>query len=623
MPPYVKKAASQPPEGKIRLSQMVTTFGPGAMVDLVDHAVLVGGLDFWDYNRQESSMSLAEPRLRELLVEKLKKLDRPTLSMETPFLLPPVGDDASPNRNLGVKVLEFPEWFVCQNPKCRALVRARSLERKKSRYIHKCLGRKKPEVCVSVRFVAVCRAGHVADFPWIAYAHNELPICQVPSLSLVEGPTGDFSEIVVKCSCTAERPLNEAKQKPFSMRCWGHRPWLGPDADEECDETLRLLVRTATNSYYAQVQRILSIEEPGRELEKKIRGDWRLMKDVNAANIAAFRTVEVFRVAVGEASDEQVLETIGAIKRNETPAMPPPRTAEYLKFVAQPFEKPGERAPTEAVFFARRYDPPEGLSERRGTREESPAKISRLVLAHKLREVRTQVGFTRLEAIGPDLQGEFDLRVGSAPLTLRKDWLPASEIRGEGIFLQIDEDAVRNWEDSEAVKQRAGELLAGYEAWARSLSHPPPPFPTVRFYMLHTLSHLLISAISLECGYAASSISERIYSSFRGDEVPMAAIVLMTGSAGAEGTLGGLVEQGRRIVHHLGRALEMGQLCSNDPVCGHHSPGSDYAERFLEGAACHGCLYIAESSCERFNHHLDRALVVPTMGQSRELAFFS
>ena len=60
-------------------------------------------------------------------------------------------------------------------------------------------------------------------------------------------------------------------------------------------------------------------------------------------------------------------------------------------------------------------------------------------------------------------------------------------------------------------------------------------------------------------------------------------------------------------------ALELGRLCSNDPVCAHHEPDNRQEERFLHGAACHGCLLIAETSCERRNEFLDRALVVATV----------
>ena len=132
-----------------------------------------------------------------------------------------------------------------------------------------------------------------------------------------------------------------------------------------------------------------------------------------------------------------------------------------------------------------------------------------------------------------------------------------------------------------------------------------------------------MSAISLECGYAASALRERIYCAAADASTPMAGILIATGTPGSEGTLGGLVGQGRRLRTHLQRAYDLGILCSNDPVCGTHSPADDPGERHLEGAACHGCLFVAECSCERFNRYLDRALVVPTIGHPQESAFFT
>jgi hypothetical protein len=78
-------------------------------------------------------------------------------------------------------------------------------------------------------------------------------------------------------------------------------------------------------------------------------------------------------------------------------------------------------------------------------------------------------------------------------------------------------------------------------------------------------------------------------------------------------TLGGLIQVGRRIHEHIKAALELGELCSNDPVCAQHEPENTHECRFLHGAACHGCLLIAETSCEQHNEFLDRALVVPTV----------
>ena len=90
-------------------------------------------------------------------------------------------------------------------------------------------------------------------------------------------------------------------------------------------------------------------------------------------------------------------------------------------------------------------------------------------------------------------------------------------------------------------------------------------------------------------------------------------LLLYTASSDAEGTLGGLVQAGRRIAEFVRLALELGSLCSNDPVCGQHDPENVLEGRMLHGAACHGCVLIAETSCEQTNDFLDRAFVTGTV----------
>ena len=136
------------------------------------------------------------------------------------------------------------------------------------------------------------------------------------------------------------------------------------------------------------------------------------------------------------------------------------------------------------------------------------------------------------------------------------------------------------------------------------------------YVLLHTLAHLLIQSMAMRCGYPASSIRERIYVEDR-----QYGLMLYTGTPDAEGTLGGLVAQARHFEDHLAHALEMGLLCSNDPICAQHVPSEDHDQRGLQGAACHGCTLIAEPSCEMRNDYLDRALVVPVLGLP-DAAFF-
>jgi hypothetical protein len=244
-----------------------------------------------------------------------------------------------------------------------------------------------------------------------------------------------------------------------------------------------------------------------------------------------------------------------------------------------------------------------------------------VVLAKKLRQVRAQIGLTRLVATPTNLQGMAEDTSNMQPLGLTQTWLPAAEIFGEGVLMCLDEDAVREWESRAAVRARTEQLEAGFVKEYTDAKRRPD-FVGARFYLLHSLSHLLMSSIALQCGYSGASLGERIYCAAAEDDVPMAAILLMTGTSGAEGTLGGLVEQGRSLTRHLRRAWDLGTLCSNDPVCAHHQP-EDPSGRYLEGAACHGCLFVAEPACERFNRYLDRALVVPTIGHEPSLAFFS
>ncbi len=604
---WKKGGQMKPPDGRVRQSQVVSTFGPGSMLDLVDDAVIVGGLDFWRLKGDGEVVN--EPRLLEA-VEPLFHRNKWPLSKDAPFRKPPAGDEREPSESCGIQVYEFPRWFVCQNPRCRALVRANSLERVNREYRHRCSGAEaKQERCVPVRFVVACRRGHIADIDWSWWMHEKAP-CNAPQLRLEEGVTGDFSEIDVSCSsCGRRRKLIEMTVEERQDRCSGERPWLGLEAREKCEERQRLLIRTASNGYFAQSTSVITIPEP-ESLRRKVQSVWSVLKSATPETLAVFRTIEAVATALGTASNDEVMAAVTAERERKPEAVPELRTAEWLQFLSQPVEKPGEMPRDRAeLFWARRIKRPEGLT----------AAIEHVVLARRLREVQAQVGFTRLEPLSRDLQGRYDLEVELAPLSLQRDWIPVTEVQGEGVLLVLDEERVHAWETSDPVKRRTEVLFKAWERWQK-VSKSKQPFPGARLYLLHTLSHLVMTEVALECGYPASSIHERLYCASHADAVPMAGILLSTGTTGTEGTLGGLVEEGRRLPRHLTRAWENARLCSNDPVCAHHEPlGLD--DRNLEGAACHSCLFVPECSCEKFNQYLDRALVVPTLGHEA-LAFF-
>jgi hypothetical protein len=620
-----KGGPQEPPQGKIRLSQIVTTFGPGAMVDLIDHAVLIGGLDYWRFDPAKPSPALDEPRLREQVAPRAKALGI-ELARDNCFRTAPPGDDSAPSYRSGIQVAEFPSWFICQE--CRALEPRKNLEGGKGKkYRHQC-NRTKASDCVPVRFVATCKQGHLEEFPWKWFVHGKQEggrDCEGKELFLDEGPSGDFSEIVVRCgTCAARRSMADAREDKVLLDCRGHRPWLGEQGQQECTEKLHLLSRFASNAYFSQVVSALSIPEKGRELERAVATPklWPFLSE--AREPATVQLLRKVQKAIDEAlaantgrpatdfTDREIADAVNAVHGASDAPRDGLRSAEFKQFLGSKNEIPGELPPENEDFFACRWVPKKPL----------PPVLEDIVLAKKLRKVSAQIGFTRLSAATPNLQGEYDEGVTLAALGLAENWLPATETRGEGVLLRFREDAIRAWEESAPVLKRAEALLGGYFR-EYGADADPSAFPGARYVFLHSLSHLLMTAMSLECGYAAASLSERIYCAPAPAPTPMAAILILTGTSGAEGTLGGLVEQGRHIVRHLQRAFDMGILCSNDPVCARHEPGEeDHSERSLEGAACHGCLYVAEPCCERFNRYLDRAMVVPTLGSPEGLAFF-
>jgi uncharacterized protein DUF1998 len=267
--------------------------------------------------------------------------------------------------------------------------------------------------------------------------------------------------------------------------------------------------------------------------------------------------------------------------------------------------------PVDSNFHARR------LPDQAWRHSKRSDGIEAVIQLHRLREVLALVGFTRFEAVTPDINGEYETDVERAQLALEPAWFPAVENRGEGLLVQLRPKAVISWLARLPVKRRLDALATGHQHWMKDRKSQRS-FPGGPYVLLHTLSHLLIQSLAMRCGYPASSIRERIYADTAAQQF---GILLYTGSPDAEGTLGGLVQQARYLEDHLAQALRMSALCSNDPVCAQHAPGQSLESRWLHGAACHGCALVAETSCEMRNDYLDRALVVPALGVP-DAAFF-
>jgi hypothetical protein len=619
-----KKQQNTRPHGELRQSQLLTSYGAGAMVDLPHQSIIIGGLNQWfgyrDYPIDEERLAR---RVSEILEVNQIDLYAPPQSQTDP---------SQPKTGIGAFI--FPKWFVAQIEETyfsrsgkRYQTRPLIPEKRLLKGKYEDENRTKHSV-VPVRFVQACRNGHISDIDWYLFVNQDCRSNCPAQLWLDEGGTGnDFADIFVRCSkCKKRRPLSDATIPDFAALgyCKGKRPWLGENAQEDCRnpetkkaERNRLLVRSASNAYFSQVLSVISLPESDQALRDAVSRVYEdYLREIDKKENIAFcrQMMHKVREALAKYSDEEVWQEV---QRRQQGGEPPKKTIKQAEIETLLSADTVGKDEPDSDFYAY-VRPLESLP--------SPlaGKLDKVILVPRLREVIAQVGFTRFEPALPDIQGELpdeeelEMSVRRAPLDFEPKWVPAIEQRGEGIFLSFSESAINEWIEQSAVKERGKLLRKGFKAWCkrRNLAEDKAEFPGLPYIMLHSLSHLLITTVSLKCGYSASAIKERIYAGEGGY-----GILLYTGSSGSEGTLGGLIEVGKEIEYDLIQALEEGRLCSNDPLCAQHEPDNHQEERFLHGSACHGCLLIAETSCERRNEFLDRALVTETvMGQ--KTAFF-
>lgn len=607
-----------------RQSQVVSTFGPGSMVDLPTRSVVIGGLEFWDIGAcPPLSEARLSQRLERLLKEKGRLAEEKSLMLRTP----PVGDGAANREPPGVLSPTFPRWFVCEqveagatpSARCRRLVRWEVLDIKgRRRYVFE--DGKKSDV-TPIRFVCACEKGHLQDIAWRWVSHGAAK-CKEPMWIEEQGTSADPADTAIVCGCGKRLSLQELFQPGRLGKCVGERPWLLDRDPDGCGRDLKLLTRTATNTYFPQVLTVISLPAEEDELSKIV--DALLGQLANVTSVADVAVAKRFNPALaglGPYQDGDIFTRLERIRSGaQSSATQSPKIAEFDVLGTGRREIGVNRL--DAKLFAETLDRDTWDPDR----IEVAKSIRNLVAVHRLREVSCLYGFTRFEAAPTSADGDIEdiyLAVDGAPVAKDADWLPAVELFGEGLFVHFEYDAVTAWLNKPEVRAREEQLLKGYEHWAAKYSGRKPDYPGTPYVLFHSLSHALMQEIALDCGYPASSLKERVYAlrAMRGGAYDRCGLMIYTASAGAQGTLGGLVGIAPRFARILEAALRRLEICSNDPICADHEPDDRSGDRATHGAACHGCMLIAETSCESRNLFLDRALLVSTMGV-RDVAFF-
>ena len=560
---------------KARRSQLLSTYGVGGLFPSESTSFMIAGLHEWNVDKAEH---IAEPRLaRALGVSELKA--------------PPAGGKRD------IPVIRYPYTQVC--PKCRRIGSLRDLSKDPNEA--KC---KVDNVDLTpFRLMGACPKGHVSEFPvfsWLHKGQQEKSAGSEHEMKLnVLGRTSSLGDLVLECSCGVQSRSLDGAIGAGSLidfgRCKGLRPWLGLDTNEDCDEYPRAVQRGASNVWFPAVRSTISIPPYSEALAKFVDRHWEMVKDPAAVIppvLAGLSAMSKGRFSVDQINRE-IERRRGEEEDDEEISEAKLRADEY-KALVEGREEEG----LDSDFVCLRRDVPDGFEN----------LITDVRKVTRLREVRALQGFTRLDG-APDSSGPEQKLCALSPTRLH--WLPAIEVIGEGVFLAFRRSALNEWAESEFVRKRLRVLQKAAARVAAEYGRAAVPVDIVKV-AIHTLSHIIIDQLSLDAGYPASALRERL---FVDDKV--AGLLVYTASSDSAGSLGGVAS--RAETEHLGAALREGlqrlSWCSSDPVC-IESAGS--GTDGLNLAACHACVLAPETSCEMHNSFLDRGLLFGTHDEGCE-----
>lgn len=555
---------------KVRRSSLVSTFGVGSLLPAQDDSVMVCGLDDW----QKGDL-ITEPRLaRSLEVRE--------------FRSPPTWRKG----NGDVPAVRFPEWAFCTE--CRRLGPFWDITDRETKRCGRCNAPTSPS-----RFVSCCMNGHIEDFPYRAWVHEDASVGHDGhSLKLVaRGHTSALSDLIVECSCGRQRSMAGAFDSGALRgvrRCSGSRPWLN-SSDAHCDQELRTLQRGSSNVWFAVIRSAISIPSVPNIADAFIE---KRMPDANP-DASAEEIARGLRPPEGCTTEDLIRAVVRWRSPAATAAAPSDRELRAEEYIALVRGRGAVEADDQ--FMCQEVDlVGSGV----------PELIAQVSRVSRLREVRALIGFTRV------VPSTDENEVAVAPLvdSGRPAWLPAVEVLGEGVFLRLDEKIFDRWATSDFALSRSRALMLSQASLGRnSLTSGLDVSP--RVLALHSLAHVLVDEMSLTSGYPAASLRERVY-----DAPGQAGILIYTATADSAGSLGGLagLSDKERFSQTLASGLRRARWCTADPVCV-ESTGTGVNGMNL--AACHACLLLPETSCERFNLTLDRATLIGVPGRDRSGLF--
>jgi Domain of unknown function (DUF1998) len=576
----------------VRRGQLIAPFGVGSMNDFRnDEALMCAGLDNWFRSPPEDALTIKEERLAARLNCAF-------------FVKPPDYSDSDGGPKYKIPHVRFPLWHYC--PRCFRMKKTTLFGGQPVCTEQTCSKSKLGRRMIPVRIVAVCENGHIEDFPFRQWIGCTCASDHDSKMFFKAGRSAaSLAGIKIECeACNHKRSLAGAFEEgvldTIGVQCCGAQPWLGRETGvHSCSARLQTVQRGGSNVYFPAVQSSIYIPPAHAAETDEIRRilDDKMMWSVLTSGLEDGKIIKMAAEIVAKMGQVDATALAAAAQARLDNSGTPNVASTEEHFRRQEYEVlcAGVSNPTDELFVERLDGSQYGWLGQ---------FFKRVGLVRKLRETRVLTGFSRL--VPKTDRG--DPAVQRLSINGNINWLPAIEVRGEGIFIEIDTDAIDAWIERSKVPGRLTSLLTEFNnrRVARSLS---PRNLDARFMMIHTLAHALIKELTFSCGYGSAALRERLYCNLEDPDLPMNGLLIYTASGDSEGTLGGLVSEARpgRLQRLVEDALRRSQWCSNDPIC-MESPGDGAMTSNL--AACHGCVLLPETSCEEGNRLLDRGLLV-------------
>ena len=532
--------------GDLREDQLITTYGPGSIIDLLQFPVMIQTSSRWLEDKEEfEPLKIHDLSIHELIEKKLQLLTKSSTVQITKIkgLMRPPPEATELNNGLGpiaskvINAIRFPAYHRCF--KCNTLceIAEDSIESK----CKKCSGKLE-----ATRWIQICKNGHIHDFDWHQFM-REQNACNCDSGSSNgqsqltyrdSGRGGTFADIKLEClKCKTQVSMLKAYGK--SNKCNGKKLWVPNDSGDDCNEELKIVPRGQSSVYVSETLQKISIPKEENFAQYDLdHSKWFGLIKEKLWDYATFKvsTEYVERMPSGDDHKKYYDWLVSHQSSSDFDEL-------NIDYAQNEYTLLSNKEISLSDFHSSQIN----ISDSQFLKNHfvSINKVSRIKI------IKALLGFRR--AFAEERDSRFQ------PVTFNNHFIPTVESFGEGIFFVLSKQKLTDWETQNKQSRNIRELL-------------------------HSLSHLLMHEFSYVSGFNITELSEQIYF---GKSFENYGILIYTGSGDSQCSMGGLSDlaEQKNLDQIIQRGIQKLTVCSNDPFCSE------------ESSSCIACLHVPENCC--------------------------